>query len=191
MSFGIPRPSDVMRVANQGRSTVMEAFGLLPRVITLFGQLEQAMTRVQELLAASGEMERRATEMLERSQALADRTEPLLERLESTLQTLEPAMRRINETTDPAEVDAAIRLIGRLPGIADRVERDILPVLESLRTVPPDLHDLLDVSKDLNDIVGSVPGLRRVSRRIDENERIQDEEWASNLDTTQTRKDQP
>jgi hypothetical protein len=191
MGFGIPRPSDVLRVADEGRSALTHALGLLPRVVALTGQLEQVMARVQELMAATAEMERRAGEALERTEALVDRTDPLLARFESTLEELEPALRRISETAGPTEVDAIVRLIHRLPVIVDRVESDVLPIVEGLRTVAPDIHDLLDTSKDLNDMIGSVPGLRHVNRRIDDNERIQDEEWASNLDKTQERKDRP
>jgi hypothetical protein len=72
-----------------------------------------------------------------------------------------------------------------------KVDEDILPVVENLRTVPADIHDLLDTSKDLNDIVASVPGLRHVKRRMDSNRRLQDEEWASNVDDTQRDKDKP
>jgi uncharacterized protein YoxC len=122
-NFGLPRPSAVLRVADQGLSTVTQALGLLPRMVTLTGQLEQLIARADELMK--------------------------------------------------------------------KIDDDILPVVASLHTVPADIHDLLDTSKDLNDIVGSVPGLRHVQRRIDSNQRLQDEEWASNIDSTQRTKDGP
>ena len=152
MDFGLPRPSDMVRIAEQGRSALGDVIGLLPRVITLIGQLEQTMAR-----------------------------------FESTLQGLEPVLQRIAETAEPGRVDALIRLIDTLPGMVDKVDSDILPVVEGLGSVGPDIRDLLDTSKDLNDMVGSIPGLRHVSRRIDDNERLQDDQWASNVD--KTRKD--
>jgi uncharacterized protein YoxC len=83
------------------------------------------------------------------------------------------------------------QLIARADELMKKIDDDILPVVASLHTVPADIHDLLDTSKDLNDIVGSVPGLRHVQRRIDSNQRLQDEEWASNIDSTQRTKDGP
>lgn len=152
MDFGIPRPADMARMVEQGCSALGDMIGLLPRMITLVGQLEQTMARAREF--------------------------------ESTLQALEPSLRRIAEIAEPSRVDAVVRLLDTLPEMVDKVESDILPIVESLRNVGPDIHDLLDTNRDLNDMVGSVPGLRHVSRRIDENERLQDEHWASNLEKT-------
>ena len=49
-----------------------------------------------------------------------------------------------------------------------RVERDVLPVMTTLGTVAPDLHDLLDVSRELNEMLGKLPGLGRIKRRVEE-----------------------
>jgi hypothetical protein len=34
--------------------------------------------------------------------------------------------------------------------------------------VAPDLHDLLDVSRELNDMLAGLPGIGRIKKRIDE-----------------------
>ena len=39
--------------------------------------------------------------------------------------------------------------------------------MDSLSSVAPDLHDLLDVSKELNEMLGQIPGISRMKRRID------------------------
>ena len=46
----------------------------------------------------------------------------------------------------------------------------MLPVLATLGTVAPDLHDLLTVSRELNDMLAKIPGMGRLKRRIDEEE---------------------
>ena len=43
-----------------------------------------------------------------------------------------------------------MQLIDHLPRLADKLETDIMPILDSLNSVAPDLHDLLDVSRELN-----------------------------------------
>ena len=68
-----------------------------------------------------------------------------------------------------------VKLIDSLPSIADKLDADILPVLDTLATVAPDLRDLLDVSKQLNELIGSVPGLGRVKRKIEEDQDSADE----------------
>jgi hypothetical protein len=47
------------------------------------------------------------------------------------------------------------------------MEVDIVPVLDSLSTVAPDLHDLLDVSRELNEMLAKIPGMGRVKDRVD------------------------
>ena len=75
---------------------------------------------------------------------------------------------RIAETTSPHEVDAIVKLIDALPSVVDKLDADILPVLDTLATVAPDLRDLLDASKELNELIASVPGLGRVKRNIED-----------------------
>ena len=48
------------------------------------------------------------------------------------------------------------------------MERDLLPVMRTLGTVAPDVHDLLDVSRELNGMLGKLPGMGRIKRRVDE-----------------------
>ncbi len=77
-------------------------------------------------------------------------------------------MERLAETTDSHEVDAMVQLIDQLPRLADKLETDIMPILDSMNSVAPDLHDLLDVSRELNEMLGQVPGMSRMKKRIDQ-----------------------
>ena len=61
-----------------------------------------------------------------------------------------------------------MQLIDHLPDLTERFERDVLPVMTTLGTVAPDLHDLLDVSRELNEMLGKLPGLGRIKRRVEE-----------------------
>jgi hypothetical protein len=81
---------------------------------------------------------------------------------------------RLSETTSPAEVDAMVALLDTLPNIAHKLDRDVLPVLDTLGTVAPDLRDLLDVSKQLNVMLGAIPGLGRIKKQIDERQEQDD-----------------
>ena len=63
---------------------------------------------------------------------------------------------------------ALVTLIDHLPAVTLQVERDVLPVMASLGSVAPDLHELLDVSRELNEILGKIPGIGRLKRRVEE-----------------------
>jgi len=120
------------------------------------------------------------------AQRLTDRVAPLVETYQPMLETVAPIVSRIADSTSPDEVEAVVRLIDALPIIVERLDRDILPVLDTLSTVAPDLRDLLDVSRVMNELLGSVPGLGRVKKRVEEKraneeafEYLADEEPAS------------
>lgn len=109
-----------------------------------------------------------------RSEALLGELEPLnrrlnvlLDSLEPPLTRLQPVLERLTETTAAHEVDAMVELIDHLPALANKMETDIVPVLDSLSTVAPDLHDLLDVSRELNEMLAKIPGMGRVKDRVD------------------------
>jgi hypothetical protein len=36
--------------------------------------------------------------------------------------------------------------------------------------VAPDMHDLLTVARELNDMIAKIPGMGRIKRRVDEEE---------------------
>ena len=74
-------------------------------------------------------------------------------------------MRRLAATLDPDEVEAMVTLIDRLPQLVAHLDEDILPVLESLGNVGPDVHDLVDTVQDLRQIVKGFPGSRLFRRR--------------------------
>ncbi len=50
---------------------------------------------------------------------------------------------------------------------AAKMETDVIPILESLTSVAPDLHDLLDVSRELNEMLAKLPGMGAIKRRVD------------------------
>jgi hypothetical protein len=54
------------------------------------------------------------------------------------------------------------------------LEAEILPILATFGTVAPDVRDLLDTTMELNEILGSVPGLGRIKKRVEERQERQD-----------------
>jgi hypothetical protein len=98
----------------------------------------------------------------------AGRAAALIDALEPPLTALQPTLQTLADTTHPDEVAALVTLVDHLPAVTLQVERDVLPVLASLGSVAPDLHELLDVSRELNEILGKIPGIGRLKRRVEE-----------------------
>jgi DNA repair ATPase RecN len=182
MRLPLPGPSDVVHLLERGTAAVESMLAAAPRAVALLDDASGLLTRVDSLIerieqtraAADGVVERTGA-VVTRAEALVGTTGPLTERLSSLLDStepsltkLQPTLERLAETTDPAEVDALVSVIDMLPVLAARLETDIVPVMNSLSTVAPDLHDLLDVSRELNEMLAAVPGLGWMKRRIDD-----------------------
>ena len=63
------------------------------------------------------------------------------------------------------ELHALIRLIDHVPQFTEHMETDIMPVLAKLDQVGPDVHELLDVLKDVRLAIQGVPGFSLLRRR--------------------------
>ncbi|MGN9765891.1 hypothetical protein ACTMS2_12040 [Micromonospora sp. SD12] len=89
----------------------------------------------------------------------------LLTAYEPALRRGAPMANRFVEQLSHEEVNAAIRLVDELPKLKQHLTADILPILATLDRVGPDLHDLLDVTRDLKLAVAGIPGLGMLRRR--------------------------
>jgi hypothetical protein len=97
------------------------------------------------------EASRGAAELLRAFQPLAARAAPL-------------ASTFVNELSDQ-EVAAAVRMVDQLPRLAAHLEQDVMPMLATLDRVGPDMHELLNVVKDLRHAIDGIPGLGYFRRR--------------------------
>jgi hypothetical protein len=66
---------------------------------------------------------------------------------------------------DAHEIEALVTLIDRLPTLVIHLDEDILPVLEGLKDVGTDVHDLVDTVQDLRQVVKGFPGSKLFRRR--------------------------
>lgn len=189
MRLPVPGPRDFLAALEKGADQVEALLGAVPRVLALLDDAElllvrasSAVDQVEAVTRDAAGVVVHADAVVDRAEALVARTDGLVERsdglvgrlatlldlLEPPLTTLQPTLETLAETTHPEEVAALVQLIDHLPELTERVERDVLPVMATLGTVAPDIHDLLAVSRELNDMLAKLPGLGRIKRRIDE-----------------------
>lgn len=195
MRLPVPGPRDVWQLLERGGDAVEQLLGAVPRLVSLLddaerlvvrasrlvedidatrtaadavvARTEQTVTRADAVVSGSEPVVRRSEELLSVLAPLHVRLATLLDTLEPPLTRLQPVLERLAETTAPHEVDAMVELIDHLPALAHKMEVDIVPVLDSLSSVAPDLHDLLDVSRELNEMLAKIPGLGRVKERVE------------------------
>lgn len=182
MRLPLPDPRDLVPLLERGAAAVDHVAGLAPRLLSLVADVEALLARVDAVIDAVDDARASVQRSASRVEAVVSDAEALVGRaaeaqrrvaalldvVEPTVAKLQPTFERLASTTSPREVDAVVGLIDRMPLLAGRLEADVLPVLDSLATVAPDMHDLLDVSRELNELIGRVPGLSRIKRRVDE-----------------------
>lgn len=186
----LPGPNDVVKLAGQGYEAAERAMALVPRLVSIVGEVEQLMVRVNAVVGSIVETNQRASQVVDRTAQIVVRAEalvgtaeglvgklaPIADRFVPVLDRIEPMVARIADTTSPDEVDAVVKLIDTLPELSEKLRTDILPVLDTLGTVAPDLRDLLDSSKELNEMLSGLPGLGRMKKRIEERQQEEDAE---------------
>lgn len=173
----VPGPRDVLSALERGGDQVEALLGAVPRALALLDQAERlldgaqaAVGRVREVTEAANVVVVRASAVVDDAEVAVTRVNALTDSLEPTLTTLQPTLEKLADTTSPAEVEALVKLVDTLPELTGRVESDVLPVLATLGSVAPDVHDLLTVARELNDMLAKIPGMGRLKRRIDEEE---------------------
>lgn len=150
----IPGPRDVVQ--------------LLERVTGLLGAAEKLVASAGGLVERIEQTRAEAAEVVARTDGTRARADALVDRFEPVLERLLPTLERLAETTDPREVDALVSLIDHLPLLVGKLETEVVPILETLSTVSPDLHDLLDTSRELNEMLAKLPGMGRIKARVEE-----------------------
>ncbi len=164
----LPGPRDVVALLERSGEAIEVLLASVPRLRTLLDDAERLIADVDALVARIEQTRREAAALVVRAGEPVRRSAALVASLEPSLAALQPTLERLAETMDPREVDAMVGLVNHLPMLVERLERDILPVLGTLTSVAPDLHDLLDVSRELNGMLGKIPGMGRIKQRVDE-----------------------
>jgi prophage DNA circulation protein len=165
----------VVAVVERAGDSLEHLLATVPRLRALLEQAEMVVTEVSALVARieltraeAQAVARRTEETLASAELLVSRAGSMVESLEPPLSKLQPTLERLAETTSPQEVEALVDLVDHLPGVLDQVERDVLPMMRTLGSVSPDLHDLLDVSRELNEMLAKLPGMGRIKKKVDE-----------------------
>lgn len=175
----IPRPD---RAAARALSAVTSAAG------TAAGEAADYAARVVGLLDGAERLLARAEALLDRTEAVTGRAEAavahverttdaaaaqvgrvtvLLEQGEPVAADALPKLRQLLEQLTDRELAAMIQLIDRTPEILEHVDETVVPTMEQMREVGPDIKELLAIVTSLRDLLVSVPGMGRVRKRIE------------------------
>lgn len=161
MRLMVPGPGDVLRLVSRAWQAAEQLVDAVPRLLALLGEVEELV----RILRTIDDLDVRIADAMEKTLSIVDRIEPVVTEFAPTLRLLHPVARRLVDSTDPDEVDAVIRLVNDLPDLVAKIHADVLPMLATLGTVPDDLREILITTKELNQIIASVPGLGRMRHK--------------------------
>ena len=102
-------------------------------------------------IAEAGRATTTALELLATWQPIAEQAAPL-------------AGRFVREFSEE-ELQAAINAVDQLPGLANHLKSDVMPLLATLDRAGPDIHELLDVAKDVREAIAGIPGFTFFRKR--------------------------
>lgn len=194
----LPGPVEVVRLVAQTRSAVVLALGAVPQLVDLLGQLNALVLDARKFITDSQLTQQQAARLVHevestrrQAQQVADnarRTEEgaaaavaqardlvsdvraLLERFEPALGKLAPITDSVAEGLTVEHAEAITGLIQDAPALVDKLSNDVVPVLDSLGTVGADLREVVDTTQQMDEMLGAVPGLGRVKKRIEKKE---------------------
>lgn len=184
----LPDPRRLTALVEQLAGALPRVLGLLDDAEALLRKADALIDRIEQTRSAADDVVERTDAVvtdanalivrsagtlgsveptLERAQKMLDTFGPLLDDLSPALKDLVPTITRLAESTDPDEVEALVRLVDQVPLLVDKLQADIVPIMESMSTVGPDIHAMLAAIGDLADMLEKIPGLNRRRRNAE------------------------
>ncbi|MGW5559039.1 hypothetical protein ACWER9_17675 [Micromonospora sp. NPDC003944] len=153
------------QVLTDAEAAVREVAVISAAATTAIDTASEVATAAAVVVAEADRVASRAAETVDTAAQAAATAAELLTAYEPALRRAAPMAGRFVEELSHEEISAAIHLIDELPKLKEHLTADILPILATLDRVGPDLHDLLDVTRDLKLAVAGIPGLGMLRRR--------------------------
>lgn len=143
------------------------------RLAELLATAEQLVVGIQQILQATTAIIEAAARVTARVNAIADHADQVIDRtavvvesaagmvaeLEPIAQKLLPHAAMVADSLSDEEIKALIDMIDRLPEL-ERSAEALMPILATMESVAPEVHQLLLVTEDLRRAVVGIPGFK-------------------------------
>ena len=139
-------------------ATVERVNTVVDTVERVAGHAEQVVERIIPVTGA-------AEGVLESVGATSAGAQALLEVFQPMAERGAPLLQHFIDEFSVEELQALIRLIDQVPVFTEHMETDVMPILATLDRVGPDVHELLEVLKDVRLAIQGVPGFSLFRRR--------------------------
>ena len=172
----LPTPTDLLRLPAAAVDAVQAAVALVPQVAVLVRDLDALVREARVVIAEASATRAVAQQVAEESAETLRAARQVVDRARATEAAAAAAVVEVSALSARAadlltRWEPALERLAPAPAVVAQLTEDILPVLDSLETVAPDLRVVRDVSEGLEEMLGAVPGLGRVKKRVDARQR--------------------
>jgi hypothetical protein len=157
--------ADVRTAADSATALVARADTVAADAAALVGRAGSVADDAGGVIGRATAVADEAGAVVTKAAAAADEAGDLLASYGPIAQRAAPLARQFVEEFSEQEVHAAVRLVDQLPQLTEHLENDILPILATLDRVGPDVHELLEQTKELRQAIQGIPGLGFFRRR--------------------------
>jgi len=155
----------VTAVSEEAGGLVRTTTTVCDRAGNLISQVEQVTADATGVIGSARQVADRANDVVTEAQGASRQAGELLDLYGPLAREAAPLARKFVDELSEDEIHAAIKLVDHLPVFTEHMENDIMPILATLDRVGPDVHELLDVLKEVRQAIVGIPGFRLLSRR--------------------------
>jgi len=160
--------------------------GVVGDAQALVGRVDDVAERAAEVAESAAGVADRAGSVADRADQVVDQIIPVTGATEGVLESVgttsagaqallevfqpmtergAPLLQHFIDEFSVEELQALIKLVDQVPQFTEHMETDIMPILATLDRVGPDVHELLEVLKDVRLAIQGVPGFSLFRRR--------------------------
>lgn len=169
--------SGALALVPAATALLARASALLDRADALADHAQLVISRIDEVVTESDATVERVNVVTTKADRTMGGATGLVDRADSLLSSIEPVARqgvpiaeKIVDSISPAEVDAIVSIIDTVPTLLRHVQDDVLPLLQQLDAVGPDVHAILETVQDLAERIEALPGMGLLRRRADKDD---------------------
>ncbi|GAB4064880.1 hypothetical protein GCM10028777_12610 [Angustibacter speluncae] len=169
--------SGALALVPAATALLARASALLDRADALADHAQLVISRIDEVVTESDATVERVNVVTTKADRTMGGATGLVDRADSLLSSVEPVARqgvpiaeKIVDSISPAEVDAIVSIIDTVPTLLRHVQDDVLPLLQQLDAVGPDVHAILETVQDLAERIEALPGMGLLRRRADKDD---------------------
>ena len=185
---------DLLQLPARTLRAWQETLSLVPRLIRLVGDAEDLIGEIRAVAQDAHASQRQAQQAIDdvrstrrhahtvtdqvqatvgiaadavaKAQRLTGEVQELLAKFRPALTQLAPLTEQLANSFTAADVSALLQVLRAAPTLLGKLETQVLPVVQTLDSIAPDVREILAASEGLGEMVGSVPGMGKIKKRI-------------------------